>query len=245
MRRTEALQGVRMISFRSVLDRHEAGDLNQIEAGELLGVSERTFRRWCRRYEDDGEAGLLDRRLGRPSPKRVPADDEAEIERLYRTRYRGFTARHFHDLVVRDHLCRWGYTWTKLFLQSKDLLERAPRRGAHRRKRPRRPLPGMMLHQVGSRHEWLAGGEAMDLIVTMDDATSEIYSAFLVDEEGTASTFRALIEVFGAHGLPLSLYTDRGSHYFFIPEAGGRVDRDNPTQLGRALARLGVEHIAA
>jgi transposase len=245
MRRTEALQGVRMISFRSVLDRHEAGELNQIEAGELLGVSERTFRRWCRRYEDDGEAGLLDRRLGRPSPKRVPADDEAEIERLYRTRYRGFTARHFHDLLVRDHLCRWSYTWTKLFLQSKELLERAPRRGAHRRKRPRRPLPGMMLHQDGSRHAWLADQPAMDLIVTMDDATNEIYSAFLVDEEGTASTFRGLTEVFAAHGLPLSLYTDRGSHYFHTPEAGGPVDRDNPTQVGRALAHLGVEHIAA
>lgn len=245
MRRTEALQGVRMISFRSVLDRHEAGELNQIDAGELLGVSERTFRRWCRRYEEDGEAGLMDRRLGRPSAKRVPAEDEAEIERLYRTRYQGFTARHFHDLLVRDHLCRWSYTWTKLFLQSKGLLERAPRRGAHRRRRPRRPLPGMMLHQDGSRHVWLAGREAMDLIVTMDDATSEIYSAFLIEEEGTASTFRALMDVFAAHGLPLSLYTDRGTHYFRTPEAGGPVDRENPTQVGRALAHLGVEHIAA
>lgn len=245
MRRTEALQGVRMISFRSVLDRHEAGELNQIEAGELLGVSERTFRRWCRRYEDDGEVGLLDRRLGRPSPRRVPLDDEQEIEQLYRTRYLGFTARHFHDLLVRDHLCRWSYTWTKLLLQSKGLLERAPRRGAHRRKRPRRPLPGMMLHQDGSRHVWLAGREPMDLIVTLDDATNEIYSAFLVEEEGTASTFRALTEVFGTHGLPLSLYTDRGSHYFHTPIAGGPVDRDNPTQVGRALAHLEVEHIAA
>jgi transposase len=136
-----------MISFRSVLVCHEAGELSQIEAGELLGVSERTIRRWCRRYEDDGETGLLDRRLGRPSPRRAPLDDEQEIEQLYRTRYLGFTARHFHDLLVRDHLCRWSYTWTKLLLQSKGLLERAPRRGAHRRKRPRRPLPGMMLRQ--------------------------------------------------------------------------------------------------
>jgi transposase len=234
-----------MISFRSVLDRHEAGELNQIEAGELLGVSERTFRRWCRRYEDDGETGLLDRRLGRPSPRRVPLDDEQEIEQLYRTRYLGFTARHFHDLLVCDHLCRWSYTWTKLLLQSKGLLERALQRGAHRRKRPRRPLPGMMLHQDGSRHVWLAGRELMDLIVTMDDATSEIYSAFLVEEEGTASTFRALVEVFGAHGLPLSSYTDRGSHYFHTPVAGGPVDRANPSQVGRALAHLEVEHIAA
>jgi transposase len=245
MRRTEALQGVRMISFRSVLDRYEAAELNQIEAGELLGISERTFRRWWRRFEEDGEAGLLDRRLGRPSPKRVPLDDEKEIERLYRSRYRGFTARHFHEHLVRDHLCRWSYTWTKLLLQSKGLLERAPRRGAHRRKRPRRPLPGMMLHQDGSRHEWLAGREPMDLIVTMDDATNEIYSAFLVEEEGTVSTLRALTEVFGARGLPLALYTDRGSHYFHTAEAGGKVDRDNPTQVGRALAHLGVEHIAA
>ena len=122
---------------------------------------------------------------------------------------------------------------------------RAKTRGAHRRKRPRRPIPGMMLHQDGSRHEWLAGHDAMDLIVTMDDATNEIYSAFLLPEEGTASTFRALLEVFGAHGLPLSLYTDRGSHYFYTPEAGGRVDRTHPTQVGRALAHLGVEHIAA
>jgi hypothetical protein len=106
-------------------------------------------------------------------------------------------------------------------------------------------LPGMMLHQEGSRHEWLVGIDAMDLIVTMDDATSEIYSAFLLPEEGTASTFQALLEVFGAHGLPLSLYTDRGSHYFYTQEAGGRVDRTHPTQVGRALAHLGVEHIAA
>ena len=139
MRRTEALQGVRMISFRSVLDRHEAGEFNQIEAGALLGTSERTFRRWCRRHEDDPEAGLLDRRLGRPSPKRVPVDDEAEIERLYKTRYHGFTARHFDEHLVRDHLYRWSYTWTKRFLQSKGLLEWAPRRGAHRRRRLRRP----------------------------------------------------------------------------------------------------------
>ena len=163
---------------------------------------------------------------------------------MYRTRYSGFTAKHFHEHLVRDHQFTWGYTWIKVFLQSKGLLVRAKTRGAHRRKRLRRPLPGMMLHQDGSRHEWLAGLDAMDLIVTMDDATSAIYSAFLLPEEGTASTFQALLEVFGAHGLPLSLYTDRGSlacrcvghanetrgsHYFYTPEAGGKVDRTRPT----------------
>ena len=245
MRRTEAHQGVRMIKFLSVLSRYEAAELSQLEAAELLGMGERTFRRWNRRFEDEGEAGLFDRRLGKASGKRVPVGREAEVEALYRTRYAGFTAKHFHEHLVRDHRFAWGYTWTKTFLHSKGLLERAKRRGAHRRKRPRRPMPGMMLHQDGSRHEWLAGQPALDLIVTLDDATGAICSAFLTDEEGTASTFRALSEVFSRHGLPLSLYTDRGSHYFHTPEAGGKVDRVNLTQVGRALAQLGVEHIAA
>ena len=245
MRRTEAHQGVRMIKFVSILGRYEAAELNQLEAAELLGVGERTFRRLCRRFADDGEAGLLDRRLGKASGKRVPVDRADEVEALYRTRYAGFTAKHFHEHLVKDHQFHWGYTWTKAFLHSKGFLETAKRRGAHRRKRLRRPLPGMMLHQDGSRHEWLAGQPALDLIVTLDDATGALYSAFLVEEEGTDSTFRALAEVFGRHGLPLSLYTDRGSHYFHTPQAGGKVDRKNLTQAGRALAHLGVEHLAA
>ncbi len=234
-----------MIKFMSILSRYAAAEFGQVEAAELLGVGERTFRRWRQRYEEEGEPGLLDRRLGKASGKRVPVDREAEVEALYRNRYSGFTAKHFHEHLVRDHHFGWGYTWTKTFLYSKGLLERAKRRGAHRRKRPRRPLPGMLLHQDASRHAWLGGQRALDLIVTLDAATSAILSAFLVEEEGTTSTFRALEEVFGQHGLPLSLYTDRGSHYFYTPEAGGKVDRTRLTQVGRALDHLGVEHIAA
>ena len=245
MRRSEALQGVRVLRFLDILGRYEAAEFSQLEAAALLGVGERTFRRWRQRHEEDGEAGLLDRRLGKASGKRVPTAREDEVEGLYRERYQGFTAKHFHEHLVRDHRFAWGYTWTKTFLHSKGLLEKAERRGAHRRKRPRRPMPGMMLHQDGSRHVWLAGRPALDLSVTLDDATAQIYSAFLTEEEDTASTFRALGEVFGAHGLPLSLYTDRGSHYFFTPEAGAAVDRTRLTQVGRALERLGVEHIAA
>jgi len=230
--------------FLDILGRYEAAEFNQLEAAELLGVGERTFRRWRQRFEDDGEAGLLDRRLGKASGKRVPIDREHEVEALYRERYQGFTAKHFHEHLAAKHNFAWSYTWTKTFLQSKGLLEKAKRRGAHRRKRPRRPLPGMMLHQDGSRHVWVQGQPALDLIVTLDDATSAIYSAFLIEEEGTASTFRGLREVFGERGLPLSLYTDRGAHYFFTAEAGA-VDRKQPTQVGRALERLGVEHIAA
>ena len=245
MRRTEALQGVRMMRFLDILGRYEAAEFNQLEAAALLGVSERTFRRWQARYEEEGEAGLLDRRLGKASGKRVPVDREQEVETLYRQRYAGFRAKHFHEHLVKDHGFAWGYTWTKTFLQSRGLLEKAPRKGAHRRKRERRPLPGMMLHQDGSRHVWLEGQPALDLIVTLDDATGAIYSAFLVEEEGTASTFRALKETFGAHGLPMSLYTDRGSHYFHTAEAGGKIDRSRLTQVGRALEQLGVEHIGA
>jgi transposase len=245
MRWTEALQGVRMAVFLNLLRRWESAELNQAEAAELLGVGERTFRRWRDRYDEEGEAGLLDRRLGRASGKRVPVDRAEEVEALYRERYQGFTVKHFHEHLVKDHGFGWSYTWTKLHLQWSGLVAKAPRKGAHRRKRERRPLPGMMLHQDGSRHEWLEGKPPLDLIVTMDDATGTIYSAFLIEEEGTASTFRALNEVFGRHGLPMSLYTDRGAHYFHTPEKGGEIDRGHLTQVGRALKRLGVEHIGA
>jgi transposase len=245
MRRTEALQGVRMAMFLNILRRWESAELNQEEAAELLGISERTFRRWQSRYEEEGEAGLLDRRLGKASGKRVPSDRAEEVEALYRERYQGFTVKHFHEHLVKDHGFGWGYTWTKLHLQWMGIVAKAPRKGAHRRKRERRPVPGMMLHQDGSRHAWLEGEPPLDLIVTLDDATGTIYSAFLVEEEGTASTFRALKEVFAEHGLPMSLYTDRGAHYFHTPKAGGEIDRGHPTQVGRALRQLGVEHIGA
>ena len=144
---TAVLQGVRMMRFRDVFGRCEERELNQLEAAELLGVSERTFRRWSQRYEDEGEAGLLDRRLGKPSPKRVPWDEAERSARLYQERYAGFTVKHFHEHLVRDHGFRWGYTWTKTFLHGRGLVAPALRRGAHRRKRPRRPMAGMMVHQ--------------------------------------------------------------------------------------------------
>ncbi|MGH7033924.1 MAG: ISNCY family transposase, partial [Stellaceae bacterium] len=139
-----------------------------------------------------------------------------------------------------------GYTVTKVHLHRAGLVRPAPKRSAHRKKRPRRPMIGMMLHQDASRHAWLPGTDRQDdLVVTMDDATSALYSAFLADEEWTASSFRGLREVIERHGLFCSLYTDRGSHYFYTPEAGGKVSKTQLTQVGRALAQLGIEHIAA
>jgi len=245
MRRTEQRQGLRMLKLRDVLGRWEASELSQLEAAELLGMSERTLRRWSRRFEEEGETGLTDRRLGRRSGRAVADAAMEEVERLYRERYDGFTAKHFHEHLVREHKFAWGYTWTKTFLQSRGLLAKAKRRGAHRRKRPRRPMAGMMLHQDASRHVWLAGLGGLDLVATLDDATSEIYSAILVEEEGTVSSFRSLAEVVATKGLCCSLYTDRGSHYWHTPEAGGEVAKDVLTQVGRALGQLGIAHIAA
>jgi hypothetical protein len=245
MNRATWLQDRRMLKFRDVLGRWDRRELSMLEAGELLGMSERQFRRYRDRFEEEGEAGLIDRRLGKPSPKRIAAREVARMLQLYRTVYRGWNVRHFHEHGVRDHKFAWGYTFTKTQLHTAGLVERAKRRGAHRRKRERKPCEGMMLHQDGSRHVWLAGQPPLDLIVTMDDATSTIYSAFLVEEEGTASTFSALLEVFTVQGLACSLYTDRGSHYFYTDKAGEAVDKDCLTQVGRALDRLGVEHIPA
>ena len=234
-----------MQKFRDVLDRWNGGDLSMQEAGELLGMSERQFRRYRDRFEELGEAGLIDRRLGKLSTRRVPAEAIEEMLELYRHRYLGWNVKHFHEHLLRDHHFSWGYTFIKTQLHAAGLVDRAKRRGAHRRKRERKPCAGMMLHQDGSRHAWLEGQPMLDLIVTMDDATSTIYSAFLVEEEGTASSFRGLLETFSSQGLPSSLYTDRGSHYFHTAAAGGKVDPSRLTQVGRALQRLGVEHIPA
>jgi transposase len=231
--------------FSDLLDRTAARQLTQAVASELLGINVRTFQRWAERYEAEGDDGLVDRRLGRRSPRRAP---EQELERmlgLYRDKYADFTVKHFHEQLHKRHGYVLGYTVTKLALQAAGLVRRAPRRSAHRKKRPRRPLPGMLLHQDGSRHVWIEGLPAMDLIVTLDDATSEVYSMLLVVEEGTASTFQALGEVIGERGLFCALYTDRGSHYFYTAKAGEKVSRTQQTQVGRALSHLGIEHIAA
>ena len=231
--------------FSNLLDRTEAKELTQDAAAELLGISVRTFQRWADRYETEGDDGLIDRRMGRRSPRRAPEEELERMLGLFRDKYADFTVKHFHEQLQKRHGYVLGYTVTKLALHAAGLVRKAPKRSAHRKKRPRRPLPGMLLHQDGSRHGWIEGLPALDLIVTMDDATSEIYSMFLVEEEGTASTFRALGEVIGEHGLFCALYTDRGSHYFHTPKAGEKVSRTQPTQVGRALAYLGIEHIAA
>jgi transposase len=230
--------------FEELYARQQRRELTMGDAAEMLGVTERTFRRWRGRYEAEGAEGLQDRRLGRASARAVPVDEALRMVTLYATRYTGWTVKHFHEHWRTEHGGTRSYSWTKKTLQAAGHVARALRRGAHRKKRPRKPLPGMMLHQDGSTHEWVPGCQ-WDLIVTLDDATTEIYSAFFVEEEGTLSSLRGLQEVIETHGLFSSLYTDRGSHYWYTEAAGGKVDKTRLTQVHRALQQLGITLIPA
>jgi hypothetical protein len=244
MRRTTMLWEVFVRRFEEAFEQYKRHRLTGEEAGELLGMSGRNFRRLCIRYEDDGIAGLRDRRIGKVSPRRAPERELERMHELYRQRYRDFTVKHFHEQLVRRHGYKLCYTVTRLSLQAAALVTKAKRRGAHRKKRVRRPLPGMLLFQDGSQHRWIAAlGRDLDLIVTLDDATGQIYSALLVDEEGTMSSFLGLAETIGRHGLFGAFYTDRGSHYFVTRKGQDKVDRTELTQVGRALSQLGITHI--
>ncbi len=243
MSRASVLQEIRIMKFEEIYERWTESRLTQAQAAEILGVCERQFRRQCRRYDEDGIEGLIDKRMGEVSGRRVPVDEVMKLAQRYRSRYSGWTVKHFYA-KYREEKGKRSYNFVRLALQRQGLVEKAKRRGAHRRKRERRPMVGMMLHQDGSRHEWLAG-QWHDLIVTLDDATGEIYSAFLVEEEGTMSSLQAVQEVIEVRGLFNSLYTDRGSHYWLTTQAGGKVDKVNRTQFGQAMERLGIQMIAA
>jgi len=244
MRRTAMLWEVFVSRFEEALEQYERHRLTAEEAGELLGMSGRNFRRLCVRYEEDGIDGLRDRRIGKVSPRRAPARELERMHDLYRECYSDFTVKHFHEQLVRRHNYKLCYTVTRLSLQAAGLVPKAKRRSAHRKKRVRRPLPGMLLFQDASKHRWIAAlGRDLDLVVTMDDATGAIYSAFLVEEEGTMSSFLGLAETIAAQGLFGSLYTDRGGHYFFTRKGESKVDKKELTQVGRALSQLGITHI--
>ena len=229
--------------FEELYEGWNAGRLTQAEAARVLGMCERSFRRYLSKYQADGLEGLMDRRLDQASNRRAPVDEVMALTTQYQTQHSGWNVKHFHSWYKREGGTR-SYTWVKKRLQQAHLVPKADKRGAHRKRRARCALPGMMIHQDGSTHAWVAG-QQWDLIVTMDDATSEHYSMFFVEEEGTASSLRGVREVIQAHGLFSSFYSDRGSHYWHTPEAGGKVDKDNPTQFGRALKQLGIDMIAA
>lgn len=206
-------------------------------------MCERSFRRYLTRYEAEGLQGLLDRRLEQVSHRRAPVDEVMALTLQYRSQHTGWNVKHFHNWYGRSGGTR-SYTWVKKCLQEAKLVPKGEKRGTHRKRRERSALPGMLIHQNGSTHEWVAG-QKWDLINTMDDATSEHYSLFFVEEEGTVSSMRGVQEVIAARGLFSSFYSDRGSHYWNTPEAGGKVDKQNLTQFGRAMKHLGIDMIAA
>src|SRR5437762_4651573 len=235
----------RAMKVQEVILRAMAKKITWWQAAEIIGLSDRSMRRWRERYEEFGYDGLFDRRQGKPSPKRVPVALVEEVLGLYRDRYFDLNVRHFHEKLHSEHAIKLSYTWVKLALQGAGLVTRGRKRGVHRKRRPRRPLPGMLVHIDGSRHRWFQDERWYDLIVILDDATSEIYYAQLVEEESTVTVMAALRAVIERKGLFCALYSDRGSHFWLTPKVGGKVDPHRLTQVGRALAELGIQMIPA
>jgi transposase len=235
----------RAMKIQEVILRAVAKKITWWQAAEIIGISDRSLRRWRWRYEQHGYDGLFDRRRGRPSPKRVPLETVEEVLRLYQERYHDFNVRHFHEKLREEHGLELSYTWVKLALQGAGLVKKARKRGVHRKRRPPRPLPGMLLHLDGSHHRWFQDDRWYDLIEVLDDATNETYYAQLVEEESTRTVMAALKAVIAQKGRFCALYSDRASHFFETPKAGGPVDPRRLTQVGRALKELGIEMIPA
>src|SRR5215471_9399983 len=234
-----------MMKVQEVILKAMAGSLKWWEAAEIIGVTDRTMRRWRERYEKGGYDGLYDYRKRQPSPKRIPLKTLEKVLQLYREKYFDFNMRHFHEKLSEEHELQLSYTWVKLALQGAGLVGKQRRRGTLRRRRPWRPLPGMLLHIDASKHAWFGDGRHYDLITLLDDATSEIYYAQLVEEEGTRTLMPAVRKVIEEQGVFCALYSDRTSHFFVTPKAGGKVEETQLTQLGRALKELGTKMIPA
>src|SRR5208282_3429094 len=213
----------RAMQVQEVILRAMAKRITWWQAAEIIGISDRSMRRWRERYEQHGYDGLLDRRRGAPSGRRVPLATVEQVLGLYREKYFDLNVQHFHEKLGQEHQIHLSYTWVKQALQGAGLVARGRKRGAHRKRRERRPLPGMLLHIDGSRHQWFQDERWYDLIVILDDATSEIYYAQMVEEESTATVMAGLKEVIERKGVFCALYSDRGSHFWLTPKVGGKV----------------------
>jgi len=235
----------RAMKVQDVMLQAMAKKITWWQAAEILGISDRHMRRWRERYVEEGYNGLLDRRRGKPSRRRVAVATVEKVFALYREKYFDMNVQHFHEKLETEHGIELSSTWVKQALQGAGLVARGHKRGVHRKRRARRPLPGMLLHIDGSRHQWLQDERWYDLIVILDDATSEIYYAQLVEEESTTTVLAGLKEVIERKGVFCALYSDRGSHFWLTPKVGGKVDYQRRTQVGRALHELGVQMIPA
>jgi len=235
----------RAMKLQDVMLRAMAKRITWYQGAEILGISCRQMQRWKTRFEHEGYEGLFDRRRGKPSPKRVPLETVETVLRLYQEQYFDFNVQHFHEKLKAEHKIELSYTWVKQALQGAGLVKSKRKRGKHRKRRARRPLPGMLLHIDASKHQWFCDHRWYDLLVIMDDATSEIYYAQLVEEESTATVLVGLREVIEQQGVFCALYSDRASHFFLTPKVGEPVDHARLTQVGRALRQLGIQMIPA
>jgi transposase len=235
----------RAMKLQDVMLRAMAKRITWYQGAEILGISCRQMQRWKTRFEHEGYEGLFDRRRGIPSPKRVPLETVETVLRLYQEQYFDFNVQHFHEKLQEEHNIQLSYTWVKQALQGAGLVKLRRKRGQHRKRRPRRPLPGMLLHIDASKHQWFCDHRWYDLLVIMDDATSEIYYAQLVEEESTRTVLAGLREVIEQQGVFCALYSDRASHFFLTPKADEPVDHTRLTQVGRALRQLGIQMIPA
>ena len=235
----------RAMKLQDVMLRAMAKRITWYQAAEILGISCRQMLRWQTRFKHEGYDGLFDRRRGLPSPKRVPVETVETVLRLYQEQYFDFNVRHFHEKLGTEHGIKLSYTWVKQALQGAGLVKPRRHRGKHRKRRPRRPLPGMLLHIDGSQHRWFCDDRWYDLLVIMDDATSTVYYAQLVAEESTGTVMAGLRTVIEEQGVFCALYSDRASHFFLTPKAGEPVDHHRLTQVGRALRELGIQMIPA
>jgi transposase len=235
----------RTMKLQDVLLKAMAKKITWWDAAEIIGVSDRTMRRWRERMEVEGYAGLMDRRKGKPSARRIALETVEQVLRLYKDIYFDLNIRHFHEKLQAEHGIHLSYTWVQQALQGAGLVAKQRKRGKHRQRRDRKPMAGMLLHIDGSKHRWLGDQRWHDLIVILDDATSEIYYAQLVAEESTRTVMAGLREVIENQGLFCALYSDRGSHFFLTPKAGEKVDKHRLTQVGRAMKELGVQMIPA
>ncbi len=233
------------MKIQEVILRALAKKITWWQAAEIIGISDRSMRRWRQRYEEFGYDGLFDRLRGKPSPKQVPLAQVEQVLGLYRERYFDLNVQHFHEKLKAEHQIQLSYTWVKQALQGAGLVKRGRKRGPHRKQRARRPLPGMLLHIDGSQHRWFQDDRWYDLMVILDDANSQIYYAQLVEEESTVTVMAALKEVIERQGRFCALYSDRGTHFWLTPKAGGKVDRHRLTQVGRALRELEIQMIPA
>jgi transposase len=235
----------RTMKVQEVILQAMAKKITWWQAAEILGVSNRTMRRWKWNYEDHGFKGLLDGRKGRPSWKRVPPGEAEKILALYRDTYFDLNVRHFYEKVTAQHGVTLSYTWVKNLLQGAGLVKKGRDRKPHRKRRPRRPIPGMLLHIDGSHHQWFQDHRWLDLLVILDDATSQIYYAQLVEDESTRTVMAGLRDVIERVGLFCALYSDRAGHFFYTPKAQQQVDHRQLTQVGRAMKDLGIQMIPA